>query len=118
MLNTYPGLVLNRDYKPFFSKIFAGLSGPAIKPLTMRFVWMVSDAVRIPVIASGGIMEFKDVIDYLAAGASLVQTGTLNLIRPEAAVEMVKEFNRLRRKRKGFIDDIVGFAKRRKDGSK
>ncbi|MDD3626189.1 MAG: dihydroorotate dehydrogenase, partial [bacterium] len=52
--NTYPGLALNKSYKPFFKKTFAGLSGPAIKPLTMRLVWLVTDAVKIPVIASGG----------------------------------------------------------------
>ena len=110
--NSYTGLVLNESRKPFFNKTFAGLSGPAIKPLTLRLVWLVTDAVKIPVIGSGGIMNFDDVLDYLAAGASLIQVGTVNFIKPGIAGEFVSQFNKLRKSKRNFIKTIIGSAKK------
>ncbi|MCK4666597.1 dihydroorotate dehydrogenase [Candidatus Dependentiae bacterium] len=110
--NSYTGLVLNKSRKPFFNKTFAGLSGPAIKPLTLRLVWLVSDAVKIPVIGSGGIMKFDDVLDYLAAGASLIQVGTVNFIKPGIAGEFVSQLNKLRKNKRNFMKTIIGSAKK------
>jgi dihydroorotate dehydrogenase (NAD+) catalytic subunit len=92
--NTYPALaVLN--YSPF--KILrGGLSGPAIKPLTLRLVYELSQKLRIPIIGCGGIISGKDALDYLICGAKAFQIGTANLIDPRFAIKIIKELKDLR----------------------
>ncbi len=92
--NTYPALaVLN--YSPF--KILrGGLSGPAIKPLTLRLVYELSQKLRIPIIGCGGIISGKDALDYLICGAKAFQIGTANLIDPRSAIKIIKELKDLR----------------------
>ena len=67
-----------------------GLSGPAIKPIALRMVWQVAQAVRIPVIGLGGIMNACDAIEFLMAGATAVQIGTANFIDPAITVKVIK----------------------------
>ena len=71
--------------------INGGLSGPAIKPVALAKVLEISRNVDIPVIGIGGIMSWKDVVEFMIAGASAIQVGTLNFIDPTAAGRMVDE---------------------------
>jgi dihydroorotate dehydrogenase (NAD+) catalytic subunit len=84
--NTYPAMSL--DPATGQSRLgcpTGGLSGPAIRPITLRLVWEVAKTVRIPVIGLGGIESVDDVLEYLAAGATAVQVGTTSFVSPDAA---------------------------------
>jgi dihydroorotate dehydrogenase (NAD+) catalytic subunit len=69
--------------------VVGGLSGPAIKPIALRCVYQVAQAVTIPVIGIGGIATLDDVLEFLVAGASAVQVGTANFYRPRATMEIL-----------------------------
>jgi len=73
--------------KPILSTITGGLSGPAIKPIALRMVWQVYNAVKIPVVGIGGIMNATDAIEFMLAGASAIQVGTANFIDPQVSVK-------------------------------
>ena len=91
--NTYPALAVV-SHKPF--KILqGGLSGPAIKPLTLRLVYEITKKVKIPVIGCGGIVSGKDALEYLLCGAKAFQVGTANLIDPKAALKIMRELKEL-----------------------
>ena len=79
------------DFKPKISNINGGLSGPAIKPIALAKVLEISRKVDIPIIGIGGIMNWKDVIEFMIVGASAIQIGTLNFIDPSAPGKIVKE---------------------------
>ena len=68
-----------------------GLSGPAIKPLALRIVWQVAQAVKTPIIGIGGIQSIDDVMDFLICGASAVQIGTANFYNPTLATSLVDQ---------------------------
>ena len=70
--------------------IIGGLSGPAIKPIALRMVWEVGQAVNIPIIGMGGIMNAKDAIEFILVGASAIQIGTANLINPRTGIEVIR----------------------------
>ena len=94
--NTYPAMSI--DFRTRRSRIgnpTGGLSGRAIKPLTLRLVWEASRAVTIPVIGLGGIDKAEDVIEYLEAGASAVQVGTANFADPNACVRILDHLEKL-----------------------
>lgn len=92
LVNTFLGLAVDLEKrKPVFANIFAGLSGPAIKPLALKLVWEVCRSVQIPVIGIGGITSGRDVLDYILVGAAAVQIGTVNFIEPAAAVRIIHE---------------------------
>ena len=76
--------------KPQLATITGGYSGPAIKPLTLKFVYEVAQKNILPIIACGGIVDYKDVLEYLIAGASAVQIGTANFFNPLSAIEIVE----------------------------
>jgi dihydroorotate dehydrogenase (NAD+) catalytic subunit len=71
-----------------------GLSGPAIKPITLRLVWETSKAVKTPIIGLGGIETANDVLEYMAAGASAVQVGTASFTDPRASQHIVEALRR------------------------
>jgi dihydroorotate dehydrogenase (NAD+) catalytic subunit len=71
-----------------------GLSGPAIKPITLRLVWETRKAVKTPILGLGGIETVEDVLEYLAVGASAVQVGTASFTDPRASQELVAELER------------------------
>ena len=98
--NTYPALGIV-SYKPL-QIIKGGLSGPAIKPLTLRLVFELSKEVNLPLIASGGILSGKDAWDYYLCGAKAFQIGTANLIDPKAPVKIFQEFEALVKKYEGL----------------
>jgi dihydroorotate dehydrogenase (NAD+) catalytic subunit len=90
--NTYLGLAVNwRTRRPVLGATTGGLSGPAIKPLTLRAVWQVASAVSVPVIGVGGIGTIDDVMEFLVAGASAVQIGTANFYDPTAAIRILDQ---------------------------
>ena len=83
MVNTLIGIVLDRKTgKPIIANTTGGLSGPAIKPVAIRMVYQVAQAVNIPIIGMGGVMDEWDVIDFISAGASAVAVGTANFTDP------------------------------------
>ncbi len=91
LVNTFRAMAINiQTRKPELGNIIGGLSGPAIKPIALRMVWEVGQAVRIPVIGMGGIMNAEDAIEFILAGASAIQIGTANLINPRTGIEVIR----------------------------
>ena len=88
--NTYPAMAIDfRTGKSRLGNLTGGLSGPAIKPITLKLVWEVKKAVEIPVIGLGGVERVDDVLDYLSVGASAVQVGTANFADPTVTQRLV-----------------------------
>ena len=97
-INTLLGMSVDLySRKPSLANIVGGLSGPAIKPVALRCVWQVAQAVRIPVIGIGGITTAEDVLEFILVGATAVQIGTANFLRPDTAFKLVKETEKLAR---------------------
>lgn len=92
LVNTFQGLAVNwRKRKPILGNGIGGLSGPAIKPLALRIVWQVAQAVKTPIIGIGGIQSIDDVMEFLVCGATAVQIGTANFYDPTRATRLVTE---------------------------
>src|SRR5438270_12119826 len=90
LVNTFVGMAVDwRGRRPVLGRVTGGLSGPAIKPLALRMVWQVARQVPVPVIGIGGIATVDDVMEFLIAGASAVQLGTVNFYDPTAAIRIV-----------------------------
>jgi dihydroorotate dehydrogenase (NAD+) catalytic subunit len=86
LVNTFVGMAIDwKRRRPILGNVTGGLSGPAIKPLALRLVWRVAQHVKVPVIGIGGIATIDDVMEFLVAGASAVQLGTVNFYDPTAA---------------------------------
>jgi len=101
--NTYPAMAVDcRTRKSRLGSLTGGLSGPAIKPITMRLVWEARKAVRIPIIGLGGVETVGDVLEYLAVGASAVQVGTASFADPQVSEELAEGFARLLSETKTF----------------
>lgn len=95
-INTLTGMAVDlTSRRPRLANIVGGLSGPAIKPVALRCVWQVCKAVQIPVIGIGGICSASDVLEFMLVGASAVQVGTANLLRPDAVFKIIKNLPRL-----------------------
>ena len=91
-INTLAGMAVDiRTRKPLLANVIGGLSGPAIKPVALRCVWQVARAVQVPVIGVGGITSVEDVLEFLLVGATAVQVGTGNLVRPDCCFELVRQ---------------------------
>ena len=89
--NTYPALAFDIETgEPALGNVTGGLSGPAIRPITVRLVWEASQAVKIPIIGLGGVENAGDAIEYMLAGASAVQVGTAHFADPKASERIVK----------------------------
>ena len=114
LINTLLGMAVDVvKMRPALSTVTGGLSGPAIKPVAVRMVWQVANAVKIPVIGMGGIMTASDALEFILAGASAVQIGTASFIDPQASVKILDGIEEYLVK-KGFSDikDITGFINR------
>jgi dihydroorotate dehydrogenase (NAD+) catalytic subunit len=107
--NTYPAMAVDfRSGKSRLGSLTGGLSGPAIKPITLRLVWEVRKSVEIPIIGLGGIETVEDVLEYLSVGAKAVQVGTASFANPQATEELVGDLERVSRIAKAFtINEIV-----------
>ena len=94
LVNTFKAMsvdIYNR--KPVFNNMYAGLSGPAIKPIALRMVHEVCQNVEIPVMGLGGITSGKDALEFIMAGATCIQVGTANFINPYSCLEIIKEID-------------------------
>jgi len=110
LINTLLGMAIDAEKRrPILSTITGGMSGAAVKPIALRMVWQVSKAVKIPVIGLGGIMNWKDAVEFLLAGASAIQIGTANFIDPAVTVKVSEGINDYL-DRHGFtsVKDIIG----------
>jgi dihydroorotate dehydrogenase (subfamily 1) family protein len=88
--NTYVGMAINiYTRKPKIHNVTGGLSGPAIKPLTLAKVFEARNAIRIPIVASGGIMNWADAVEYILAGATAVQLGTVLFTKPDSPLDVI-----------------------------
>jgi len=111
--NTYLAMAIDTEtFEPRIRNVTAGLSGPAIRPITLRLVYQVARAVNVPVIGLGGIESGLDAVEYFLAGASAVGVGTATFRDPAAPVRVVDEIRSyLARKRLGSVRDLVGKVK-------
>jgi dihydroorotate dehydrogenase (NAD+) catalytic subunit len=115
LINTLLGMAIDTgSLKPSLSTITGGLSGPAIKPVAIRMVWQVANAVRIPVIGMGGIMNADDAIQFILAGASAIQIGTASFIDPLSSTKVLDGIEKFLVD-KGFseISELTGYINRK-----
>lgn len=90
LVNTFLAMAIDaKTRKPILSTLTGGLSGPAIKPIALRMVWEVYNAVKIPVIGMGGIMNATDAIEFMLAGSTAIQVGTANFIDPTISIKII-----------------------------
>lgn len=90
LTNTFLGMAVNTETRrPYLSTVTGGLSGPCIRPIAVRMVWQVAQAVKVPVIGLGGIMNGRDAVEFLIAGATAIQVGTANFVDPTVTVKIV-----------------------------
>jgi dihydroorotate dehydrogenase (NAD+) catalytic subunit len=107
--NTYPAMAVDfRSGKSLLGNETGGLSGPAIKPITLKLVWEARKAVKIPIIGLGGIETVEDVLEYLSVGASAVQVGTASFVRPDVTQRLVAGLQEVVSESKAFsINKII-----------
>ncbi len=110
VINTALGMAIDiNTRRPQLANITGGLSGPAIKPIAIRMVWQVYNAVSLPIIGMGGIMTGDDAIEFFIAGASAVAVGTANFINPHASLDVADGIqDYLERHELGSIAELVG----------
>jgi len=110
LINTIPGMSIDIEtWKPRLAHTTGGLSGPAIRPVAVRMVWEASQAVTIPVIGVGGIMNEQDAIEFFLAGATAIQVGTANFVNPRATVNIINGIEKyLKRKEIYDIKEVIG----------
>lgn len=108
--NSFVGMSIDvNSRRPRTNRPVAGLTGPAIKPLTLRLVWETARSVAIPVIGCGGVSSGRDAVEFLLAGASAVQVGTASFRDPFAAVRVLEELIEYCREHEvNHIDELIG----------
>ena len=111
--NTFLGMAIDTDtFKPRIHTITGGLSGPAIRPITLRMVYQCSRAVKIPVIGLGGIAKAEDAVEYFLAGATAVQVGTANFYDPRSTLHVLEGLEAfLKKKGLSSTQELVGKMK-------
>lgn len=110
LINTLLGMAIDVErQRPYLSTITGGLSGPAVRPVAVRMVWQVAKAVNIPVVGLGGIMNGRDAIEFMLAGARAIQVGTANFVDPSVTMKII-DYMEDYCQRHGIsdINDIVG----------
>lgn len=114
LINTVRGIAIDTvTRRVLLGHVMGGLSGPAIKPIALHFVWECYEAVDIPIIGAGGIVRVQDVLEFLLAGARAVQIGTATFREPrtmEGVIVGLEEY--LARERMGSLDELVGLCHR------
>jgi dihydroorotate dehydrogenase (NAD+) catalytic subunit len=91
LINSVPAMAIDLDSRrPLLGGITGGLSGPAIKPIALKAVWKAASAVKIPIIGVGGIMNYRDALEFFLVGATAVQVGTANFTNPRTMVEIIE----------------------------
>lgn len=113
LINTITGMKIDINRKTFaLANKTGGLSGPAIKPVAVRMVYQVAQAVSIPIIGMGGIATAEDAIEFILAGASAISVGAMNFVNPYATIEIVEGIETYM-KAQGVddINDLIGAVK-------
>jgi dihydroorotate dehydrogenase (NAD+) catalytic subunit len=110
LVNTFVGMAIDVERRrPALANVTGGLSGPAIRPLAVWLTRQVYEAVSIPIVGMGGIMEARDALEFILAGATAVQVGTANFVRPDASVRVVADLESWLAERKiASIRELVG----------
>ena len=113
LINTVLGMAIDPEArKPILGTITGGLSGPAIKPIALRMVWEAYNAVKVPVIGMGGIMNAADAIEFMLAGSTVVQIGTANFIDPQVTMKVIDGItDYCKRHKVSSISDLIGALK-------
>lgn len=94
LINTLLGMAIDVEKKrPYLSTITGGLSGPAVRPVAVRMVWQVAKAVKIPVVGLGGIMNGRDALEFIMAGATAIEIGTANFIDPAITTKVIEDID-------------------------
>ena len=112
LINTLLGMEIDiHRFRPVLGNITGGLSGPCVKPVAVRMVWQVAQAVHIPIIGMGGIASAEDAVEFFLAGASAVAVGTANFTDPEITMKICDGLTDYLTEN-GFssIEEIVGKA--------
>ncbi len=110
LINTLLGMAIDaKTRRPLLSTVTGGLSGPAIKPVALRMVWQVAQAIKVPVVGMGGIMNANDAVEFMLAGASVIQVGTANFVDPCVTVKIIEGLESYC-KTHGFdkVSDLIG----------
>lgn len=112
LINTLLGMRIDlKTKKPVIANKMGGFSGPAIKPVALRMVYQVYEAVNIPIVGMGGISNAEDVIEFMLAGASAVEIGAQNLVDPYACKKIIEDLPRVMEKYNiSSLSDIIGAA--------
>ena len=112
MINTLMGMRIDlRSRKPILANKTGGFSGPAIKPVAVRMIYQVYDAVKIPIVGMGGVASAEDVIELMLAGATAVEVGAENLVNPYACRDIILDLPRVMEKYKiNSLKEIIGGA--------
>ncbi len=112
LINTLMGMRINlKSRKPIIANKTGGFSGPAIKPVAVRMIYQVYDAVKIPIVGMGGVSTAEDVIELMLAGATAVEVGAANLVNPFAARDIILDLPRVMEKyRINSLEEIIGGA--------
>jgi len=110
LINTLLAMAINAETRrSVLSTITGGLSGPAVKPIALRMVWQVAQAVKIPIIGMGGIMNATDAIEFMLAGATAIQVGTANFIDPNVTMKIIDGMeDYMKRHNIDDINELVG----------
>ncbi|MEK6645782.1 MAG: dihydroorotate dehydrogenase [Candidatus Firestonebacteria bacterium] len=117
LINTFPGMAINIETRePKLANIIGGLSGPAIKPIAIRLVWKVFNAVQLPIIGIGGIFSAEDALEFIIAGATAVAIGTANFVDPEITLKVIDGIkNYLAKHKINNINQLIGSLKIEKE---
>ena len=110
LTNTFLGMAINTETRrPYLSTITGGLSGACIRPIAVRMVWQVANTVKIPVVGLGGIMNGRDAIEFILAGATAIQVGTANFIDPSVTVKIIDYIeNYMQRHGIASMQELIG----------
>ena len=110
LINTLMGMAIDAEkMRPLLSTVTGGLSGPCVKPVALRMVWQVANAVKVPIVGLGGIASGRDAIEFLLAGATAVQIGTANFVDPQVtvkAIDYIEDY--LKRHQIASVRELIG----------
>lgn len=105
LINTLLGMAIDvNKRKPILARVVGGLSGPAVKPVALRMVWQVHQAVSVPLLGMGGISSGTDAVEFMLAGATAVAVGTANFANPRATIDVIEGIQRYCEQH--HIDDV------------
>jgi dihydroorotate dehydrogenase (NAD+) catalytic subunit len=110
MINTLTGMKIDVNRRTFaLANKTGGMSGPAVKPVAVRMVYQVANAVKLPIIGMGGIRNAEDALEFILAGATAVSVGTANFFNPNTTVEVVKGIEEyMKRQNVSSITELIG----------